>query len=365
MALSAAIVGAAALAAGGAGARVTVTVANTHDSGSGSLREAVDEAVDNERIRVPAGVYRLTGGQLATDKSLRITGAGARRTIIDGTNSSRILEGQAGTTLSLSRLTLRHGNTGGGGGSDGGAVYTDGSLKLVGVAVLHNRTGNSPSFEGNAGGVYANTDLTIRRSLIAKNAGYVGGGAYVNGEVTIIDSTIALNRAGSPFVGDNGVSGAIETGDQPATVLSSTIAFNRCFNGYNCGGAFYNGNFTFRDSIIAGNTAYANNGQPAGSPGNPGTEANCDGPHVTRYVSAGHNIEGAEDCGLVEPSDRQNVDPRLGRLKDNGGPTNTLGLQHGSRAIDRADSHAAERDQRGFLRGSDPDIGAFERGAHG
>src|SRR5215472_11509529 len=69
-----------------------VVVENTHDSGPGSLREAVMNAVDGETIEVPAGHYRLTSGELSTDLSLQIVGAGARQTIIDGTGTDRIIE---------------------------------------------------------------------------------------------------------------------------------------------------------------------------------------------------------------------------------------------------------------------------------
>jgi hypothetical protein len=226
--------------------------------------------------------------------------------------------------------------------------------------VLDNTIGPLSSNAG-GGGVYVSGRFVMKSSLLAKNRAYNGGGAYVNGPIVLINSTIANNTAGNPD--HNGVSGAIESNDQPSTVQSSTIAFNRCFNGAGCGGAFYNGDFTFRDSIISRNRDFDPNGQPAGSTGNPGVFGGCSGPDPVRYQSAGHNIgSGVNDCNLVQPTDH-NTNPRLHSLADNGGQTDTLALSRSSVAVNRADSNSPGRDQRGFMRDSHPDIGAFEFGA--
>jgi hypothetical protein len=125
---------------------------------------------------------------------------------------------------------------------------------------------------------------------------------------------------------------------------------------------------------MAKNFGFENNGQPAGSAANPGAQNNCDGPNPTRYVSAGHNLGGTHDCGLTRSSDQENVNPRLGQLQDNGGPTDTLALKPRSRAIDHASpmplgsgvTACPKADQRGVKRpqGRRCDIGAFERKHH-
>ena len=51
----------------------------------------------------------------------------------------------------------------------------------------------------------------------------------------------------------------------------------------------------------------------------------------------------------------------LGHLASNGGPTKTIALEKGSKAIDHAGMGAPDRDQRGRQRDAKPDIGAFER----
>jgi hypothetical protein len=55
----------------------TITVANTNDSGAGSLRQAIVDAVSGDTIVVPPGSYTLTTGELTIAKSLTISGAGA------------------------------------------------------------------------------------------------------------------------------------------------------------------------------------------------------------------------------------------------------------------------------------------------
>jgi adhesin HecA-like repeat protein len=350
-------VAASALLAVGAGA-TTILVRNTHDKGPGSLRDAVTDAPDGATIQVPAGAYRLTSGAIDVSVSLNIDGANARQTVITGSGKSQIFtDSVVGTKLSLIDVTLKNANSH---GSDGGAVSTNGAVTLNRAAVVDN-TGGPMSSNPGGGGLYVNGKFVMRSSLLAGNTARTGGGAYVGGPIVLSDSTIADNTAGDPD--HNGVSGAIESDDQPSTVISSTIAFNRCFNGAGCGGAFYNGDFTFRDSIISRNEDFDANGQPAGSMGNPGVFGGCSGPDPVRYQSAGHNIgSGVNDCNLVKPTDH-NTNPQLRGLENNGGPTDTLALGRSSTAIGHADSMAPGRDQRGFKRDSHPDIGAFEFGA--
>jgi hypothetical protein len=294
--------------------------------------------------------------------SLRIVGAGARKTIIDGTGTSRIIEETStATTLYMSNLTVRNGNSQGGSGA---GIDAAGALTLVRVAVIGNRAGANHA-EGNGGGIEVSGNFVVRSSLIAHNYGYSGGGAEANSTLELINSTVAHNQAGSSTVGDNGVSGAIETRGQPASVVNSTIAFNTCFNGSTCGGAFYNGDFTFKNSIIAENFGYLDNGQPPGSSGNPASQINCDGPNISRYMTAGHNLGGTADCGLAKRSDRQHINPRLGKLQNNGGPTNTLALTPASPAIDTIPlAGCPKRDQRGKHRPDGHehrcDVGAYE-----
>jgi hypothetical protein len=82
-------------------------------------------------------------------------------------------------------------------------------------------------------------------------------------------------------------------------------------------------------------------------------------------TSQGHNLIGnpAGGSGFVL-SDLANVNPLLGPLQDNGGPTQTMALLPGSPALDAGNSriNTSATDQRGLPRvvGATIDIGAFE-----
>ena len=82
----------------------------------------------------------------------------------------------------------------------------------------------------------------------------------------------------------------------------------------------------------------------------------------------GHNLLGdPSGCGgFTATGDLIGGALMLGKLAANGGPTNTVALQSGSRAINAADPmalppEAVRVDQRGVRRDNQPDIGAYER----
>ena len=114
------------------------------------------------------------------------------------------------------------------------------------------------------------------------------------------------------------------------------------------------------NSILAGNV----------STGFGGRGRDCETSSSAQILSEGHNLIGSLlDCSVVLASgDLTNVDPILGPLQDNGGPTLTHALQRGSPAIDAAGVSCTSTDQRGVLRPKDGDgdglafcdIGAFE-----
>ncbi len=79
----------------------------------------------------------------------------------------------------------------------------------------------------------------------------------------------------------------------------------------------------------------------------------------------GHNLDTDNTCNLTHPTDLPGVDPLVGPLHDNGGPTLTHALLPGSPAIDSGENRGWPRtDQRGLLRpqGAASDIGAYEFG---
>lgn len=174
-----------------------------------------------------------------------------------------------------------------------------------------------------------------------------GGGvdAFYESFARISNSTISGNSADGPGSVGGGIYGS-------ASVTSSTVTGNSAERG---GGIFSapdafgtDGVDDISDSIVAGNAA--------------STGADCDGnPDSGPPNSNGGNVFGPGGCGTPTASDLLTERPRLGPLADNGGPTFTHELQHGSPAINHSGKTEIETDQRGVRRGKNPDSGSFER----
>lgn len=114
------------------------------------------------------------------------------------------------------------------------------------------------------------------------------------------------------------------------------------------GGIYLNGGTVTLNNTIVGN--------------NEGFAKDCEAIRG-EFVSLGFTLDSDGECGLDQPSDLPGVDPLLGPLQDNGGPTDTHLPMPGSPAIDAGDaSTAPARDQRGVKRPQGPasDIGSVE-----
>ena len=172
--------------------------------------------------------------------------------------------------------------------------------------------------------------------------------------MTITNCTISGNSAVGITSLDTGYGGGISNGGD-LQITSSTIAHNSASGGNGAfGGGIYGSGPTRTDSsIIALNSA------PIGP----------DFTGAGGLESTGYNIIGNNADAVInsQPTDQIGtpaapIDPLLGPLADNGGPTLTHALQSGSPAINRGDPAAPPQDQRGYGRVGVPDVGAFEFG---
>ncbi len=356
-----------------------------------TLRAAIMEAnaLDgDDTITLPPGTYFLTnagtgenaGGTGDLDiadfgNKLTITGAGAATTIINGGGIDRVIQVLGLTTLELSSVTITNGDT----TSSGGGIFNRGTLTLtnstvsgntadgagggitnfdMGTATLTNVTVSVNTTGGSAGGIFNSGTLTLTNSTISGNTAAQGGGIENRGTLTLTNSTVTgnmslaggggiLNLSGTLTLTNSTVSGNTADGagggisnSGEATLTNSTVSGNAA--AFDSGGILHlDGPLTLKNSIIAGNSA-----------------PDCDGLAVT---SLGNNIDGDSTCNLAGPDDQPGVDPLLGPLADNGGPTQTQALLAGSPAINAGDDTAALAiDQRGFPRVGVSDIGAFE-----
>jgi hypothetical protein len=94
----------------------TLTVANTNNSGAGSLRSTIAAAAAGDTVFVPAmGAHYTVSSEIPITVPLTIQGGGAAGTIIDGGNSTRIFHVTSavpsGSGVTIAGVTLTGGST--------------------------------------------------------------------------------------------------------------------------------------------------------------------------------------------------------------------------------------------------------------
>ena len=258
--------------------------------------------------------------------------------------------------------------------SRGGGIYNaDGNLTITSSTVQNNSVKNNALAEG--GGIFNDSgDLTISGTTINNNVAtwsslspfptnsqaFGGGIRSVDGDVLIENATISANTA-QGILFDLG--GGIDS--IGLTVRFSTMTANSAYSTAGGGGGI-SGSGTIEHTIVAGNNA--------------DTRDDLSGTFTAYYSLIGNNTgSGLDPAPVGSPDGNGNligtaansIDPMLGPLADNGGPTWTHALLAGSVAINMGDPSAAAGigdtplyDQRGngFVRVAEGriDIGAVE-----
>ena len=413
--------------------REAVTAANTNASAGGC---PAGGSAAPDRIEVPPGTYELAGssredanatGDLDVTEAVTIAGAGADTTTIDAGDHDRSIDvaDVPGNALTIDGISITNGSAPSGradeAGEPGGAIRGTGAGTSITVrdAVL---TGNAagdgsdimypplspPRAGGGGGAISAAGELTIVRSTLRFNrtgeggyqgpfgyqSGGSGGAVRVLGPLTVSDSTFSSNET----AGDSGGGGAVAAGSAPATIANSTftanhLGFSRCC-GLGAGGAIVtSGPLQLAGSTISGNDAGAALGNLVGGSlfigatgsaqiensivagnGDGGDEIAGEGTVSLRYSLIGEPPTGPfEDvAGNQIGTNQAPLDPGLGGLGNNGGPTVTMAPTPSSPAIDAGSAFGLTTDQRGGPRpvdytnvasvpgGDGSDIGAVE-----
>ncbi|MGI8855645.1 MAG: beta strand repeat-containing protein [Thermomicrobiales bacterium] len=271
------------------------------------------------------GTITLSGGTLTKDVTITGPTSGAGVVVDGGCAFSagactgggvQVFGVNPGVTVSLSNLTIQHGNNA---GSVGGGIDNHGTVAVTNSTL----TGNSATV---GGGIVNNGVMTVTNSTIAGNSAVGGAGIASSGTLSVTNSTISGNSATASGGGGIGRAG---------------------------------GTVTLTNTIVAGNTITTGPG-----PDLSGT-----------ITSGGHNLIGtiAGSTGITNGvnGDIVNPNPLLGALGSNGGTTQTFALLTGSPAIGNGNATVcantagtapvAGKDQRGVARPADLcAIGAFE-----
>ena len=230
-------------------------------------------------------------------------------------------------------VNIRHGNT-----TDFGVgvLHSGGRLNLIRTTLSNNGSANGGAIANGIGATLAIRDSTISDNTASNN----GGGVWNFGELELTNSTLSGNVAST-----NG--GGIYSAGASAKVIltNSTIIANRALMAGN--GIWSIGSAELTNTIVS----------------NPPFREDCALGSSPPLASLGHNLDGDNTCNLTHPTDLPGVDPLVGPLQDNGGPTWTHALLPGSPAINAGEDRAWPRtDQRGVTRPQDGanDIGAYE-----
>lgn len=401
-----------------------------------TLRAAITEAnasAGADTINLPAGTYN-TSSSLTITSPVSIVGENTDTTIIDANDSARVFFISTSQPVSMSGFTIQGGNAGTSGLGGGIYINSNGDVTLQAMNVNNNKA-NSGCGIGSGSPI---NQLTISNSVIENNSGITGGSGpstslggglrLSQGAVTITDSTIRGNTA--DFGGGiNFISAVLTLHNTTVSGNTSTVGFN--VNGGLGGGGLHVGSGSSAtliaiNSTISGNQAISSgagmyiargtaslynttitnnladsdndgvgfgggvivgssggleisNSIIAGNLSNTNSSPDCNGYSIT---SLGYNIvNNNSTCIFTAGTGDQigdnvtPINPLLGQLADNGGPTQTHQLLNGSPAIDGGNPSdctdnvgaAINTDQRGGTRPLDGgsgtaicDAGAYE-----
>jgi hypothetical protein len=269
-------------------------------------------------------------------------------------------------TLTLISSTLSGNSAGGSGG---------GILNFIGTATVTGSTLSGNSAGHAAGGIFKQGTLNVTDSTLSGNSSDYGAGIFDAGTLALTASTLSGNAAGVD-------GGGIYNNDSALTITNSTLSGNSASN---FGGGIYNvrvfgsSTVTVTSSTLSGNSASNKGGGFIGQTGTVMITSNSilagntapSSPDVAAVLtSQGYNLigDGSDGSGyvgtdLVGTADMP-IDPMLGLLQDNGGPTRTMALLPGSPALDAGDpAQLGMTDQRGVVRTDGVNIGAYQASA--
>ncbi len=277
---------------------------------------------------------------------------------------------QGGGILNFGTLTLTRSFIFNSRGYAGGGIYNYLNAKLT---VVQSSIGVNTAAAGGGGGILNAGSVNLIDSIVASNATSASGGGIANaGTLIAVNSTISENSADQ----NGGGIWTIPSSSAQVSLFNVTVTSNQAdhdANGSGTGGGIFNssgGTVMFKNTILAGNSETA----PGPVPGTfIGITGECSGTvnSVGFNLMQNFNTSNCTVTGVMPPL----VDPKLGLLADNGGPTDTHALLAGSPAIDAGDPAGCTdntgarltTDQRGLRRpwapGGRCDIGAFEYGA--
>ena len=365
-----------------------------------TINGAIGKAVTGDTINVAAGTYTSSGAEVVLiNKNITLSGGWDitfttqnGTSIIDVQGSRRGITVNTNIVATLDSLTVQngfHANQGGGIRNSGtltinnsiiknnvsyvmgGGIFTFGTLTVNNTIISGNSAGATGNSGGGGGGGIENYSgtTTLNNTTLSGNTllGFFSGSAISNNTTLILNNSTVSNNTYSPSINFTGSITSFSLSG--VTINNSTISSNTGVGVYIIMGALSLNNSTISNNLyygIAKNSSYPGTVNIENSIVANNTINDCSGP----ISSAGHNLIGnISNCtfsaatGDLVGTNLAPVDPKLGPLQDNGGPTFTHALPLDSPAINTGNNATClATDQRGVSRpqGTLCDIGAYE-----
>jgi len=348
-----------------------------------TISNALSLTLRGDSIFVAPAIYRET---LFIYFNLEIIGSGAKTTIVDvrGLNNQVVVVGsEPKVQVKLSGMTFRNGA----GQEDGGGIYNCfGTLTVIDSIITGNRIASGNGSYGYGAGIYncPSSTLTLINTTISNNSALIGGAICNGGTLTIMNSTFSGNVArqheggGIANYGTLTITNSTFSGNIARPSLLGSLA-----GGILNGGLFQSsGTLSINNSTLSGNIARGGKGSGIfnvkgstvvlqNSIVANNTGGNCHG----TVTSHGYNLSSDGTCDFDSAGDLNNTDPKLGKLRNNGGPTQTMAEFLESPTVDAGNpegctdgqGHLLTTDQRGaprpgkHKRDQRCDMGAYER----
>jgi hypothetical protein len=346
--------------------RAPTVVTTTADSGPGSLRAAL--AVGNV-ITFDPNVFAANSAPHIISLSSALPALNATVQILGpGANALTVQRSTASGTPNFSVFTV----------DSGAPVDLNGVRPNVTISGLTIANGSLPIGTGTGGGIFNHTgQLFVTNCGITGNTASAGGGIYTDAHTgcSVRGSTINANTAT--------FAAAMETYNSSSSLTNCTISGNSSQTTYDVlvYGEADVALMLVSNCTIVSSLAIRTETHHTGSSANVNLDntilfSTTSGKNLSSiggsFHSNDYNLSNRDDSASLNMAhDRNNTDPMLGPLQDNGGGTLTQALLPGSLAIDKGNDTQNPTDQRGAPRvfddpnstnggGNSSDIGAFE-----
>ena len=343
--------------------RAPTVVTTTADSGPGSLRAAL--AIGNV-ITFDSNVFAANSTPHIISLASALPALSANVQIIGpGAKALTVRRSTAAGTPNFPVFTV----------DSGAPVDLNGVRPNVTISGLTIANGNVPS--GNGGGIFNHTgQLTVTNCGINGNAASQGGGIFTDAHTVCVVRGSTINANTATFAA------AMETYNSSSSLINCTISGNSTQThdilvyGEADSALMLVSNCTIVSSLAIETQTHHTGSTADVNLDNTILFSTTSGKNLVStggsFHSNDYNLSNRDDsANLNMAHDRNNTDPTLGPLQDNGGGTLTQALLPGSLAIDKGNSIQTTTDQRGAPRffddpnsasggGNNSDIGAFE-----